>query len=36
LMKKEMERTKEKKCKCGKYKGERYKGVICDICGTQV
>ena len=24
------------KCKCGKYDGERFKGLICDKCGTEV
>ena len=24
------------KCKCGKYDGERFKGFICDKCGSEV
>lgn len=30
-----MKKTKnEFRCFCGKYKGEKYKYVICDVCGT--
>jgi len=28
--------TKNYECYCGKYKGIRYKGVICDKCGVEV
>jgi DNA-directed RNA polymerase subunit beta' len=28
--------TKEWECSCGKYKGQRYKGVVCDRCGVEV
>ncbi len=28
--------TKEWECSCGKFKGIRYKGVICDRCGVEV
>ncbi len=28
--------TKDFECYCGKYKGIRYKGVICDKCGVEV
>jgi len=28
--------TKDYQCYCGKYKGIRYKGIICDRCGTEV
>ncbi|MCX7615829.1 MAG: DNA-directed RNA polymerase subunit beta' [Patescibacteria group bacterium] len=28
--------TKDYKCYCGKYKGLRYKGTICDKCGVEV
>jgi len=28
--------TKNFECYCGKYKGIRYKGVICDKCGVEV
>ncbi len=28
--------TKEWECSCGKYKGMRYKGVVCDRCGVEV
>jgi len=28
--------TKDYECYCGKYKGIRYKGVICDRCGVEV
>ena len=28
--------TKEWECSCGKYKGQRYKGVRCDRCGVEV
>ncbi len=28
--------TKDYECACGKYKGIRYKGVICDKCGVEV
>jgi DNA-directed RNA polymerase subunit beta' len=27
---------KDYECRCGKYKGKRYEGVICDRCGVQV
>jgi len=28
--------TKDWECSCGKYKGIRYKGIICDKCGVEV
>src|SRR3989338_6762969 len=28
--------TKDYKCYCGKFKGLRYKGTICDKCGVEV
>ncbi|KID41403.1 DNA-directed RNA polymerase subunit beta' [Fructilactobacillus fructivorans] len=28
--------TKDWKCACGKYKGVRYKGIVCDRCGVEV
>ncbi len=28
--------TKEWECSCGKFKGIRYKGVVCDRCGVEV
>lgn len=28
--------TRDYECYCGKYKGVRYKGVICDKCGVEV
>ncbi len=28
--------TKDFQCYCGKYKGVRYKGVVCDRCGVEV
>ena len=28
--------SKNYECYCGKYKGIRYKGVICDRCGVEV
>ncbi|RKY64716.1 MAG: DNA-directed RNA polymerase subunit beta', partial [Candidatus Latescibacterota bacterium] len=28
--------TKDWQCQCGKYKGIRYRGVICDRCGVEV
>ena len=28
--------TKDYECYCGKYKGIRYKGVVCDRCGVEV
>jgi len=28
--------TKDFQCYCGKYKGIRYKGVVCDRCGVEV
>lgn len=28
--------TKDYQCYCGKYKGVRYKGVICDRCGVEI
>ena len=28
--------TKDYECYCGKYKGRRYKGIICDRCGVEV
>ncbi|MFA5349554.1 MAG: hypothetical protein WC309_04300, partial [Candidatus Paceibacterota bacterium] len=27
---------KDYQCYCGKYKGVRYKGIICDRCGVEV
>ena len=27
---------KDWECSCGKYKRERYKGIICDKCGVEV
>ena len=28
--------TKDYECACGKYKGARYKGLVCDRCGVEV
>ncbi|MBT8901230.1 DNA-directed RNA polymerase subunit beta' [Lactobacillus delbrueckii subsp. bulgaricus] len=28
--------TKDYACSCGKYKGVRYKGIVCDRCGVEV
>jgi len=28
--------TKDYECYCGKYKSQRYKGVVCDKCGVEV
>ncbi len=28
--------TKDYKCYCGKYKGIRFKGIVCDRCGVEV
>ncbi|MBN1971927.1 MAG: DNA-directed RNA polymerase subunit beta' [Candidatus Delongbacteria bacterium] len=28
--------TKDWECSCGKYKGIRYKGIICDKCGVEI
>ena len=28
--------TKDWECSCGKYKGTRFKGVVCDRCGVEV
>ena len=28
--------TKDWECHCGKYKGVRYKGIVCDRCGVEV
>lgn len=28
--------TKDWQCYCGKYKGYRYKGIVCDKCGTEI
>jgi len=28
--------TKDFECYCGKYKGARYKGIVCDRCGVEV
>src|SRR5574343_1652656 len=28
--------TKDYKCYCGKFKGLRYKGTVCDKCGVEV
>ncbi len=28
--------TKDYECYCGKYKGKRYKGIVCDRCGVEV
>jgi hypothetical protein len=28
--------TEPWECDCGKYKGEQYRGIICDKCGEQV
>jgi len=28
--------TKDYQCYCGKYKGVRYKGLICDRCGVEI
>ena len=28
--------TKDYQCYCGKYKGIRYKGIVCDRCGVEV
>src|SRR5438132_7902673 len=28
--------TKDWECSCGKYKGVRFKGIVCDRCGVEV
>ena len=28
--------TKDWSCACGKYKGIRYRGIVCDRCGVEV
>ena len=28
--------VKDYECSCGKYKGKRYKGIVCDRCGVEV
>src|SRR6056297_1111198 len=28
--------SKDYQCYCGKYKGARYKGIVCDRCGVEV
>ena len=28
--------TKDYECYCGKYKGIRYQGIVCDRCGVEV
>ncbi|RKZ29174.1 hypothetical protein DRQ29_00570, partial [bacterium] len=28
--------VKDFECACGKYKGSRFKGVVCDRCGVEV
>lgn len=28
--------VKDYECHCGKYKGIRYRGIICDRCGVEV
>lgn len=28
--------SKDYECRCGKYKGKRYEGVVCDRCGVEV
>ena len=28
--------VKDYECSCGKYKGRRYKGIVCDRCGVEV
>jgi DNA-directed RNA polymerase subunit beta' len=28
--------TKDFECSCGKYKKQRYQGVVCDKCGVEV
>ena len=28
--------VKDFECQCGKYKGIRYKGIVCDRCGVEV
>ena len=28
--------TKDWECYCGKYRGIRYKGIICEKCGVEV
>ena len=28
--------TKDYECVCGKYKGMKYKGIICEKCGTEI
>jgi len=28
--------TKDWECSCGKYKGSRYKGIVCDKCGVEI
>ena len=28
--------TKDYECLCGKYKGMKYRGVVCEKCGTEI
>src|SRR4030042_4399219 len=28
--------TKDYRCYCGKYRGVRYKGIVCDRCGVEI
>ena len=28
--------VKDYECACGKYKGRKYRGIICDVCGVEV
>jgi DNA-directed RNA polymerase subunit beta' len=28
--------VKDWECHCGKYKGRRYKGIVCDRCGVEI
>ena len=28
--------SKDYECRCGKYKGKRYEGVVCDRCGVEI
>ena len=36
MTKKFLVRKKDYECYCGKYKGIRYKGIVCDKCGVEI
>ena len=36
FVKKYLDLLKDYECHCGKYKGIRYRGIICDRCGVEV